>query len=480
MTSTKLKDTLAKWQKDLSYTGSIHHKNIERFATLDVDAIEHKLHVEERGQERGEQDLPSADKRGLDEVEKEVVDLVLEDRSHNIDRFRQNEATYSDRFYRIDDLSEFSGFETDARDAISEFKKDIDDGLNRLEIVREQLAETADERRNFRTKNKLNRTAHYPNGGMLVLQWGIVILLFGVESITNGNFLAKGSDYGFIGGWIEAFAISLVNIGIAFLVGKLVVGQIWHRNFFRKIFGLIIVGVWIVATIAFNLLVAHYRETIGIITEIYGFVFTEFLNNPIGINDFESWMLFLIGLLFATITLIDVFKMDDAYPGYGKVDRKYEKLRIRYRLQRAESVDALTETKDNVVEDIKNGSSEVGKFASERKSILIHYHEERREFEKYLDHCNQVCNQLLEIYRNSNKNARKMPVPAHFRFIYELPKYNFSPSLLPSTEELRDLSSHQANLSKVIADFHNTFDSALEAFPNLADVTSPADNGKIT
>ena len=46
-------------------------------------------------------------------------------------------------------LREYGTFETEARNSLSEFKKDVDDGLNQLQIVSEQLKETADERRSF-------------------------------------------------------------------------------------------------------------------------------------------------------------------------------------------------------------------------------------------------------------------------------------------------------------------------------------------
>ena len=46
------------------------------------------------------------------------------------------------------------------------------------------------------------------------------------------------------------------------------------------------------------------------------------LNSPFGLTDFSSWMLVLIGSLFALIALFDGLKSDDKYPGYGAVVRK--------------------------------------------------------------------------------------------------------------------------------------------------------------
>ena len=43
------------------------------------------------------------------------------------------------------------------------------------------------------------------------------------------------------------------------------------------------------------------------------------LNNPLSLND---WFLFLIGFVAAVIAFVTSYKMDDAYPGYGKIHRQ--------------------------------------------------------------------------------------------------------------------------------------------------------------
>jgi hypothetical protein len=40
-----------------------------------------------------------------------------------------------------------------------------------------------------------------------------------VELIINGNFLAKGSQLGLLGGIIEAFAFAALNLLVSFFLG---------------------------------------------------------------------------------------------------------------------------------------------------------------------------------------------------------------------------------------------------------------------
>ena len=480
MKKVNLQNAVTRWKAGFSDTGSIRNRNLDRFATLNIEAVEKKLNLRVRGEERGRNELPPEGEVNLDEVESEIVNLIQRDIEEKSEQYERNQATYAERFHRIDSIREFSGFENDARDAISDFKRDIEDGLSMLQITIEQLQETARERANFRKKHKLDRTAHYPESGGRMLIWGLIAIIFIAETAANGNFLAKVSDYGLLGGWVEAFGISLVNIGFAFLVGYYVARNIWHINLFRKFLGLLAVSSWILFVISFNLLVAHYRETPGIATEIAGFVFNEFLNDPTGINDFKSWMLCFIGILAALFAFIHALKFDDIYPFYGKLDRKYEKLRTSYAKQRTGWISQHSDSKDDVVDLIKAGSVEQGKFGAEQRNILISSENYRREFELYLKSCNEVRNQLLKIYRSANVAARKTKIPKHFDQPMNPETYDFGVSRLPSLESLSDYSSYQTKLDEVISEFYNAFNEAVSAYPSLDKVTGGPNVGEST
>ncbi len=73
-------------------------------------------------------------------------------------------------------------------------------------------------------------------------------------------FFAASSDQGLFGGWIEAFVLSLTNVGAAFLIGQLVLPQLNRRGIFVKLGATAASLSCIGVLIAINLFGAHYRD----------------------------------------------------------------------------------------------------------------------------------------------------------------------------------------------------------------------------
>ena len=105
------------------------------------------------------------------------------------------------------------------------------------------------------------------------------------------------------------------------------VGAFWgklawsvHQPF--KAIGILGFMFWGVFTAIFNLCVGHIRSiyeegNIGLDSNPWTEGFVSFIDNPIGLVDFMSWVLVFIGILFAIIALFDGIRVDDKYPGYG-------------------------------------------------------------------------------------------------------------------------------------------------------------------
>ena len=57
--------------------------------------------------------------------------------------------------------------------------------------------------------------------------------------------------------------MSLVNVGVSFLIAVLGVRELNHRNLLRKLFGLISLFGYLALVLCLNLALAHYREAAG-------------------------------------------------------------------------------------------------------------------------------------------------------------------------------------------------------------------------
>lgn len=183
--------------------------------------------------------------------------------------------------------------------------------------------------RGFRVQNGINRPAHYPESLFTSFTW-IIFVIF-IEAIANSYLFAKGSDFGLIGGVFQALIVSILNAGIlGFLMGFVAARQINHISTARKIFGGVAACLILVGVVIFNLAVGHYRQQLVIGSlEPARDALTSFSAHPAALADFEAWLLFFVGLTAFMFSAYKCYHLDDPYPGYGEVDRRFRALSLR-------------------------------------------------------------------------------------------------------------------------------------------------------
>ena len=118
-------------------------------------------------------------------------------------------------------------------------------------------------------------------------------------------------------------------------------------------------------------MLAHFREFRFIVYFDEGVgadLINQILSNPLGLTELESWMLFGVGMLFATITLVDVITFSDIYPGYTKVQKKWDEFTDGYK----DEYDALKEELDDIKEEYADVLKEIGNSLSARLQHLDH------------------------------------------------------------------------------------------------------------
>lgn len=91
---------------------------------------------------------------------------------------------------------------------------------------------------------------------------GFILFLLMVESVANSQFFAEGSEFGLLGGTLTAFTVSLGNVFIP--LGLAFFGHRWFYTYDSKqhTLGLVIIGLFILWAVGFNLLIAQYRESL--------------------------------------------------------------------------------------------------------------------------------------------------------------------------------------------------------------------------
>ena len=120
-----------------------------------------------------------------------------------------------------------------------------------------------------------------------------------LETYFNGTYLAKGSTQGLIGGIFEAASFAILNIGFSIILTLYLIKQVVRNGLVWKLIGIVGILAWLGVVLVINLGLAHYREVAATFAEGAGAdILVRIVENPFGLIELESWMLFAIGVLF--------------------------------------------------------------------------------------------------------------------------------------------------------------------------------------
>lgn len=261
----------------------------------------------------------------------------------------------------------------------------------------------------FRREHDLNRREpHYPDRSKRILMFGILAILFVVESGANSAFLAEGHELGLIGAWVVAFGISAVNIGTAFGFFGPTSRYLGHVDRWRRRLAWFGMVLYIFLAFGVNLGVAHYREVSGNLMGEAGFeVVSRMAENPFALRDAESWLLFLLGVLFSGIAFYEGRTFDEVYPGYGRRDRSMREARAEYLRVLDDAREELEEIREDALEQIRRIVHKARHQPQERRRIAAACRSWIGEFDQYAAHLQQVGATLIDEYRQANFLARQ-------------------------------------------------------------------------
>lgn len=434
-----------------------------------------RLKPEQVGEERGKVNLPPVSATQPDEVETKIVDTLQEMADATTKDVNEALKTYNDRLSSLSMSGKLDEIRNTCQSGISDFLAELAEAQNYLLSFADDVVSCESDLKEFRKENRLRRSAIYSEGSKKILRYGVIIFLFAVEIIGNSVFLAKGNELGIAGASTEAIYISAINIGFAILVGIFVTRYMFHRSFFLKLLSSTFTICALGAAAVFNLLVAHYREVSGsgLFGDAGGQGAIEALKaNPLGLESIEGWMLFLVGLLFWIVAVIDVHTLDDNYPGYGGVSRRAKNAREAYSNKFGEIVGELKEQRQDGQQEITDTRSEldavlarIGTLKNSRHALLADYDIFKKQTEK-------VCVRIIEKYRNANLSVRS-DLPESFQ-LNPILEYRSDFEALNSSfnadEELESVRSARGLLDKSITEFYSEFGQKIESLKPLSEV----------
>jgi hypothetical protein len=322
---------------------------------IDTDRIVRELQLDKIATERGSENLPPSTSNSLDGVEHQIVQLIESEWSWQGGEFVNNLRSYAQRLVGYSIQAEFANLEIGAKDTLAQLRAAHHRAEADLGPLREQFVALREGLRDFRIKHRLKRIAQTP-----ARRWttfGLLSILVAVESVLNGFFFAKGSEFGLLGGIGIAVGISIVNVIFSFMLGLWPARWINHRNWLVKILALLTTIGGIGGLILLHGFAAHYRDAVAALGEAQGMnaALTSLTSSPWRLADMNSYYLFGLGLLAAISAFYKGCTFDDPYPFYGAKSRAVENAREAYSDEHAELFDALAEIKDDTIQKLSNG-----------------------------------------------------------------------------------------------------------------------------
>mgnify|MGYP000046387798 FL=1 len=380
---------------------------------INLDQIAEQLEIKEKAQTDAGFGLPASDSSKANSAEREVQGY-FENRMAAINRIVNDELSLRNTSITDTNLEdERALINNHTEHSKLSLKSLVAREFRALKQTKQELDNLQKEFSTFQQQNTLSRTPHYPDSQ--ILYFSIVLIFWLLESAGNGYFFAEGSALGLLGGIGQAIIIAAINISVAFFFMGWLFRYKNHCSVWKQLIAFLSFLVYIASAFGFNLLVAHYRDFFAVNPEQAGVLAVQrFMEIPWGLSEFNSWMLFFMGLLFAVFAFIDGYKRDDVYPGYGKLHRRLQSLNEEYEEHRDYVVTGIGEVRQAFLDNLDDMKQAV----LLKHTRLVHLVEDKQafvaEYEQGMANFVAAANTLIYRYRDFNMSYRKDSAPAYF------------------------------------------------------------------
>lgn len=369
--------------------------------------------VEDIAKRMGRQDLPPSDAHSLDaqelqfKQEMEKLAIQAKARIQQDANFKEMEIANLSLERDLADLTALPETFTNT------INREYQENESELKQLKSQYIVALDDLETFKRQNGLRREADYPLSKAKSV--GLLLIMLILETVLNANFFAQGADLGFLGGAIQAFVISVLNVSVGCMVGAFIFRWKNHISTARRLLGLI--GTILFGTLALigNLFVGHYRDAMSIDPDNGARVAVQqFLNGPFALQDFNSWVLVALGLIVFFLALYKGYTWDDIYPSFGRVDRRVQSAKEELLATKAELTDSI---QDIYEEHVQNAEGHYKKMQKDKQQLEILFSSMKNDFALYRNYLSNLKNAyqyLITLYRQTNKKERNTAPPVYF------------------------------------------------------------------
>ena len=434
-----------------------------------VDTAQRTLGIDQKAADAARHDNPNTLSAALDVTESEIC-------AHFTALARERRESCEVRLARLQLDRKATAAKIDVtqtRDAFARLLTPVEPALEKLKSehtaalyqAKESEARAVKHLRWFQQKHGLHyRAAWYPTSQ--VYHFALVAALALVEWISLAAFYAEGSDFGLLGGVLIAMTLSVVNISLAIVAGCLV-RYVNHRSVLHKALALTGVAALYAGFLVVTLGAAHYRAATSDVAHAQPeasapagvaspatadldqwraarLARQRFAANPVGFEDVFSWILVVLALVFGVFASYKGYRVDDPYPGYGRLDRELNARRALYEARKAAYCRLGDQVFDRILDEQARLFADVRANIEYYQQLISKSDDERRTFVHEVAELQDACNILLKRYRQTNARARTSPPPYYFKDTFALDASLVRPSEAISEDDRRLSASYES------------------------------------
>lgn len=444
------------------------------FAPLNIDKIKQKFRLKEEAVSRGISNLPPKEAKNFDDIEQKVVSYIDSEVHKATESYHDHMISFEQRINRLHAAGHVGTIENIATKAEGDFALLVRRDASNLHAAKIAVRDSEIDLHAFKTENSLNRSARYPES--LFFYYAIAFFLVTIETGVNGFFFAKGHEMGMLGGGFVALIPSFLNVLTGYFLGNFGCRLAVNKSALKRYTGMVLCAFLPIWCMGFNLLVAHYRTAMaGMIDADVGdaahIAMETFRSTPFGLEDFESWLLLIVGCVFCLIATLDFWKMDDPYSGFGERSREHEGKRRLYAYMKEDSLIELNKLHNDNLEALEEASNLLNAKVNEANTIVDSQSRWRLLFAQHLTHLEDAGRQMLAYYRTQNMTSRTEEIPSYFNDQWNITKPVLSETSVDFKVALSGFQSEAETMREIYSScvnrISNGFHKALQEYKTI-------------
>jgi hypothetical protein len=335
------------------------------FRPIDTARIARELKIEAVARDRGGHNLPETGDNNLDALERKIIQTIDGERAWQGRELLNSLRAYAAQLVSYSVPEEFPKLQIHAKHALASLSVAAGRAPNDLLPLQKRYVAARDALEEFRSRNRLSRSARDPARGWSTL--GLLFIFGAMESMLTGFFFTNGREFGLVDAIRMAVEISLMNVAFSFLLGLGPCRWRNHRRSFVSTSGLFVTLAGIAFIVALHLFAAHLRVATPLggegraFASILGSIQRVFWARP----DMASFCLLGMSLVIAFGAIWKGYVFDDPYPRYGTTHRRAKSAREQYQRAHCDLFDELSEIEEDSVRSAQCGHCELTRISTD-------------------------------------------------------------------------------------------------------------------